>query len=475
MEIFLPTSIYCFATVFVTRSLELLPTLGLLPSLRRGLRQRNSVRVGLLVLGLLPIHLQADGAVPGRNAALDELPVAPAVSLQALAAHIEQALILPVVDDTPGAAVAVVVEGQVILQKSYGFRRLGEPDEINTQTLFRLASLSKTFASAAAAIMINEAPITWETPVQQSLQDLNFKRSDYGARINLHHLLSQSSGLIPHAYTNMIEDHASYKQIIDRLDRVDFVCAPGTCYGYQNVAFSLVGDVVAANVGTDYPSYVTKRIFSPLGMKRASFGEDAFVNDNNHASPHVRDGENWASTGTTGHYYKVPPAAGVNASIEDMTQWLLAQLGDNPVVLSPQMLDMMQSKVVQTTRQQAHYRRRRGLTNTGYGLGWRVFDYAGDLGNVHHGGYVRGMRSEMVFNRKHQTGLVFLTNSEPGVINDMVFDFLDIYRDYRGDRDRAALRMAARVKAGALSNQASPAIEPSAQHPSSSMAPIGGS
>ena len=71
------------------------------------------------------------------------------------------------------------------------------------------------------------------------------------------------------------------------------------------------------------------------------------------------------------------------------------------------------------------------MSNTGYGLGWRVFDYDGETGNVHHGGYVRGMRSEMVFNRKLQTGMVFLTNSEPGVINHLVFDFLDLARAYR--------------------------------------------
>ena len=445
MDILPHTSALCAATIDVKWPLE--------PNTARG--QWRGVWHGItwivvLMLGLLPLQLQADEP-------------ALAMSPQAFAEHLEQTLILPVVNNTPGSAVAVVVEGEVILQKSYGVRRRGEPGEINTQTLFRLASLSKTFASAAAAIMINEAPITWQTPVQKSLHDLNFKRSDYGARINLQHLLSQSSGLIPHAYTNMIEDHASYEQIIKRLDKVDFVCAPGTCYGYQNVAFSLVGDVVEANVGTDYPTYVTNRIFSPLGMSRASFGRDAFITDNNHASPHVRarDGESWASTGTTAHYYKVPPAAGVNASIEDMTHWLLAQLGDNPVVLSPAMLDMMQSKVIKTTRHQAHYSRRRGLSNTGYGLGWRVFDYAGDLGNVHHGGYVRGMRSEMVFNRKHQTGLVFLTNSEPGVINDMVFEFLDLYRDYRRDRDRAAARMATRLGAQGPGSQAL-------------MAPVGG-
>ncbi len=342
---------------------------------------------------------------------------------------LEKTVLLPVVDETPGAAVVVVVDGEVVLQKSWGVRKAGKPAPVTPYTLFRIASLSKTFASAAASILVEETPTSWKTPVVQSVSELKFKRSDYGNKINLAHLMSQSSGLMPHAYTDLVEDNMPYERILQRLHKVDFVCAPGDCYGYQNVVFSIVGDVVEANTGLDYAAFVESRIFVPLKMQRASFGRDSFIKDSNHAEPHIWTGRVWAATRTTDHYYRISPAAGINASIDDMRAWLMAQLGHEPDVLSVQMLDQMQTGVIRTTRQQAHYRSRRGLANIQYGLGWRTFDYKGETGFVQHGGYVKGMRSEMVFNRKLQTGMVFLTNSEPNRLGDLVFDFLDLHHD----------------------------------------------
>ncbi len=341
---------------------------------------------------------------------------------------LEQSLLWPIVDETPGAAVVIVIDGKVVMQKTWGVRQEGKPEPVTPFTLFRIASLSKTFASAAASILIKESPISWQTPVVDSVGDLKFKRLDYGQKINLVHLMSQTSGLMPHAYTNLVEDNMSYKRIVKRLDRVDFVCAPGKCYGYQNVVFSLVGDVVEATTGMEYTTFVEDRNFEPLNMIRASFGRKSFLQDSDHAKPHIWTGKTWAPTRTTDHYYRIPPAAGVNASIDDMKTWLLAQLGHQPGVLSEDMLDNMQTGVIRTTRTQAHYRWRKGIANVHYGLGWRVFDYKGDTGFVQHGGYIKGMRSEMVFNRKLQTGLVFMTNSEPGRLGDLVFDFLDFYQ-----------------------------------------------
>jgi beta-lactamase class C len=241
--------------------------------------------------------------------------------------------------------------------------------------------------------------------------------------------MSQSSGLMPHAYTDLVEDNMPYDRILKRLNKVDFVCPPGKCYGYQNVVFSLIGDVVKANTGMDYQSFVEDKLFIPLHMTRASFGYESFLKDSNHAEPHVWNGNRWKPARTTHHYYRIPPAAGINASIDDMRAWLMAQLGHKPEVLSKQMLNQMQTGVIKTTRQQAHYRWRRGIKNVHYGLGWRTFDYAGQTGFVQHGGYIEGMRSEMVFNRRLQTGLVFLTNSEPRELGDLIFDFLDLYQE----------------------------------------------
>ena len=339
------------------------------------------------------------------------------------AAKFESDYVLPLIKKSPGGALVIVENGKVVLQQVYGVRKEGESKLVTAETLFRIASLSKTFASAAASILVKETPLTWQEPLRPNLAHVKFKESSYGGQISLRHLMSQSTGLMPHAYTNLIEENMSYRRIIDRLDRVDFVCAPGNCYGYQNVVFSLIADLVESETELGYPEFVDANLFKPLAMSRASFGHKSFVNDPNHARPHVWTGTRWRSVKPTSHYYKVAPAAGINASISDMREWLLAQLGNNPEVLPVDMLNEMQRGVIRTSRREAHYPYRKALGDVYYGLGWRVFDYGGAKGFVHHGGYVKGMCSTMVFHRESGIGMVLLTNSEARGMNDLVLNF----------------------------------------------------
>jgi beta-lactamase class C len=339
------------------------------------------------------------------------------------AAKFESDYVLPLIKKSPGGALVIVENGKVVLQQVYGVRKEGESQQVTAETLFRIASLSKTFASAAASILVKETPLTWQEPLRPNLAHVKFKESSYGGQISLRHLMSQSSGLMPHAYTNLIEENMSYRRIIDRLDRVDFVCAPGNCYGYQNVVFSLIADLVESKTEIEYSEFVDANLFKPLAMSRASFGHKSFVNDPNHARPHVWTGTRWRSVKPTSHYYKVAPAAGINASISDMREWLLAQLGNNPEVLPVDMLNEMQRGVIRTSRREAHYPYRKALGDVYYGLGWRVFDYGSAKGFVHHGGYVKGMCSTMVFHRESGIGMVLLTNSEARGMNDLVLNF----------------------------------------------------
>ncbi len=384
------------------------------------LHNRKLKILGLAAFTLLcPLILQADG----------------------FAARFEQDYVLPLIKDAPGAALVIVENGRIVRQQTYGVRQVNSAEPVTPETLFRIASLSKTFASAAASLLVEDTPLTWHTPLKPNLGDVRFKQADYGSRINLYHLMSQSTGLMPHAYTNLIEENMSFRRIVDRLDRVDFVCAPGKCYGYQNVVFSLVGDVVESTTSMPYQDYVSNRIFQPLNMSRASFGYREFVDDANHARPHVWNGKRWVSVKPTAHYYKVPPAAGVNASISDLAAWLLAQLGQKPDVLPESMLAEMHQGVIKTSRYQAHYPKRKALGDVYYGLGWRVFDYGSQSGFVHHGGYVKGMCSSMVFHRETQTGMVLLTNSETRGINRLVLDFAELHdKTYPGKPLRVAGR-----------------------------------
>jgi beta-lactamase class C len=344
------------------------------------------------------------------------------------AARFESEFVLPLLDQTPGGALVIVENGEVAFQKVYGKR--DDKNPVTDETLFRIASLSKTFASAAASILVEDTSVTWQTPLKSNLDYLKFKEPAYGQQITLRHLMSQTTGLMPHAYTNLIEENMSFKRIVDRLERVDFVCQPGRCYGYQNVVFSLVADLVEAKTEIQYPEYVQQEIFEPLHMGRASFGYSSFINDANHATPHVWTGKRWRAVRSTSHYYKVPPAAGVNASISDMREWLLAQIGEKPEVLDSAMLDTMHQGVIKTSRQQAHYPYRKALGKIQYGLGWRIFDYGNLNGLVHHGGYVKGMVSAMVFHRPSQTGMVLMLNSEPRGMNELVLNFAELYGEH---------------------------------------------
>ena len=327
----------------------------------------------------------------------------------------------------PGVAVVIVSGGQIKSLNGYGVRRAGTREKVTPDTVFRLASLSKSFAGTAAGVLVNEGKIRWDTTVTSVLPDVAFKNARYGKQLTLGHILGQSSGMPRHTYTHYIDEGMSYANAVQRLRYVNFVCPPSKCYEYQNVMYSLSGDMIKAKSGMSFERYVEQKIFDPLGMRSASYGLASYNASPNRAAPHIATGKRWIPTSVTPNWYRVAPAAGINASIVDMSRFLLAQIGKRQDVLPLAVLNPIQSRVTKNTPAQNYYGVRKGVTNTAYGMGWRVFDYGRYKNFVHHGGYVNGFRTEMVFNRDLQIGMVFLSNSQTRLAKDVIFQFIDRY------------------------------------------------
>ncbi|AJR05697.1 serine hydrolase [Photobacterium gaetbulicola] len=325
----------------------------------------------------------------------------------------------------PGASLAVVINGDIRLLRGYGVTKKGSKEKIDSATVFPLASISKTFASAAVSILVDQGVIEWDTHVVPYLDNITFSDPMLGKDVTLRHLLSHTTGLVPQAYSDLIEDNVKYSRILNILDRVKFVCEPGKCYGYQNVVYNLTADMLALAVGVDYSAFVQENIFVPLEMDHASYGMEGFTESENRVTPHVKVKAGFAPVKPASYYYRLPAAAGVNASAQDLAKWMLAQLGHNPSVLRPPLLEIMHKPHIRANQ----YRYRAKLSNVYYGLGWRTFDYKGISGFVHHGGWIKGIRTEMLFNRHTQTGMVFLTNCETDVARDIVLYFLKLYRE----------------------------------------------
>ncbi|HSC68588.1 MAG TPA: serine hydrolase domain-containing protein [Cellvibrio sp.] len=341
----------------------------------------------------------------------------------------------------PGVAVVIVSGGQIKSLNGYGVRRAGTRETVTPDTVFRLASLSKSFAATAASVLVNEGKISWDTTITSVLPKVAFKNSAYGKKLTLRHALSQSSGLPRHTYSHYIDENMSYADIVARLRFVNFACAPGKCFAYQNVVYSLAGDMIKKKSGMSFEQYAEQKILAPLGMRSASYGLANYNASPNRAAPHINGGKRWIPTSVNANWYRVPPAAGVNASIVDMSRFLLAQMGKRPDVLPLSVLNPIQARVTKNTPAQNYYSGHKAAGNTAYGMGWRVFDYGRNKNFIHHGGHVKGFRTEMVFNRDLQIGMVFLTNSETRLARDVIFKFLDSY-----ERAQAAARAAKKKK-----------------------------
>ncbi|MBO9717750.1 MAG: beta-lactamase family protein [Pseudoxanthomonas sp.] len=325
----------------------------------------------------------------------------------------------------PGMAMAIVQNGRILSARGYGVTDVSHPQPIDAHTVFRLASMSKAFAGTMTGLLVNDGSLRWDSKVADYVPGFHLSDPGYTAQVTVADLLSQSVGLKAHnAFDRDIEGNADYYQVAQKLGSAALACAPGQCYGYQNVAFSLVGDVVFAASGSFYEQLVQRRIFQPLGMNDASLGLAGIESAPHWARPHVRSRNGWVAINPKPNYYRLAPAAGVNASISDMAQWLLAHTGHRPDVLPAPLLATLHAPVVSTPGEMRSGWRRDRLRTASYALGWRVFDYSGEE-VVFHAGAVQGYRGMTALLPGRDLGITILWNSESSLPSGMLPTIID--------------------------------------------------
>ena len=325
----------------------------------------------------------------------------------------------------PGLALAIVQDGRILSARGYGITDVKAAEPVDPHTVFRLASLSKSFAGTLTGMLVSEGALRWDSRVADFMPNLRFADPSAARDLSVAEVLSHRVGLTHNAFDRDIEGYAEYRDVVQRFEHAPMKCRPGECYAYQNVAFSLIGDVVYAASGQFYNEAVARRILKPLGMNDASLGLEGIEASPRWAKPHVRSRGGWTSVSPKPTYYRVSPAAGVNASISDMAQWLLAQGGHRPDVLPPSLLATLQAPVVTTPGElRSSAWRRERLNAAGYGLGWRVYDYAGHR-IVFHGGAVQGYRGAIALMPERDLGVAILWNSESALPAGLMPTILD--------------------------------------------------
>jgi len=338
-------------------------------------------------------------------------------------------------EDLVGAAFVIVSGDGVLRVGTFGHTDTTKKQQVDANTAFRLASVSKTFAAGLTAQLVSDGSLDWDDPVTRYVP--GFRISGDTSQIRIRHLLGQSTGLIPHAYDNLIEDGMSAADVQIRMADLTPICSPGHCYSYQNSVFSLIEPVIETVTSQTYARLIEQRIFKPLNMQNASVGYEAFLATPNRAEPHVKRSGHWTTVQVLPNYYRVGPAAGVNASITDMGRWLMAQLGAHPQVFGTEAISAVSRPRVKTPRELYRKEWKRLLTDAHYGLGWRVYQLNNEQ-LVYHSGWVSGYRADAAWSARHDLGIAVLVNAETSFISTLTTRFWEMVFDDAATASAAA-------------------------------------
>jgi CubicO group peptidase (beta-lactamase class C family) len=178
----------------------------------------------------------------------------------------------------PGAAVAVVHKGAVLLTAGFGLQRVGQPQVVNQTTRFKLASISKSFTGVAVALLVGQGKLKLEDPVKRWLPELRLRSKAHEHKLTLEDLLTHRTGLDLQALDALLWPQPNAFTAKDLLRALGDIKTTGPLrsrFEYSNAAYVLVGEVIARASGLPYHRFVQEQILAPLGMQQGcSFGAD---------------------------------------------------------------------------------------------------------------------------------------------------------------------------------------------------------
>ena len=182
--------------------------------------------------------------------------------------------------DVPGISVGIVKDGKLIHAKGYGVASLRTGKKVDENTLFGIASNSKSYTAAALGMLVDEGKIKWDDKVTDYIPEFKMYNPYVTEEFTIRDLLTHRSGLgLGAGDLMMFPDQSDFtkKDIIHNLRYLKQVSSFRTKYDYDNNLYIVAGEVVARASGLSWEDFIEKRIMTPLGFKNIGFGKSYTV------------------------------------------------------------------------------------------------------------------------------------------------------------------------------------------------------
>ncbi len=340
------------------------------------------------------------------------------------------------VDDkvVPGLAIAIVYKDKVAFAKGFGVRQVGNLEEVNADTVFQLASVSKSLASTVVAALIGDGKITWDSRLSDLDPTFEMPIPWVSREITLRDFFCHRSGLPDHAGDILEDIGYGRAEILYRLRFQKPVSSFRSKYAYTNFGLTEAGVAAARSVNKTWEDLSDEKLYKPLGMKSTSSRYSDFHLQANKALGHVLVDGKWVQK-----YQRDPdaqsPAGGASSSVNDLAKWMILQIAKGKFKEA----QIVQSTALEETHRphmMTQYSPISGLPEF-YGLGFGVsYDQSGRLRLGHSGAFSRGASTAFTMVPSEGVGICVLTNAYPiGVSEGLTSTFIDLALNGKPSQD----------------------------------------
>ncbi|MEV5378940.1 serine hydrolase domain-containing protein [Streptomyces nondiastaticus] len=305
----------------------------------------------------------------------------------------------------PGVAVGVLIDGQEVYA-SHGVTNAGNPQPVDEDTLFHVASVTKTFTATTLMRLAAEGKVDLDAPVRRYVPELELADEAAAAQITVMNLLNHTSGLD----WNLIdggEEDGSLAAFVAKMSELGTIAAPGARASYSQAAYNLAGRVIEKVTGLAFEKAVATLVLEPAGLTNTFFDLDEVmirrfaVGHTPDANGELRPARPWRANPFAARGNN--PGGGIASSASDLLRWARFHLGTGDGVLPTEALHRMREQTVAL----------RGSTlGDGFGICWFLRDVDG-VRTIGHGGSGQGQFAELLIVPERNFAVVSLANAGP--------------------------------------------------------------
>jgi CubicO group peptidase (beta-lactamase class C family) len=360
-------------------------------------------------------------------AALEETDLSDAEPLpltEALQAELEGYLLDKMQEwEVPGAAMAIVQDGELVYAKGFGVRDLDNQEPVTPETQMMIGSTTKSMTTLLMAQLVDAGDFDWDTPVVEILPTFAVADPEVTEQITMRNMVCACTG-VPRRDLEWVlnANGLTAEEIIESLADFKFFTDFGEAFQYSNQMVASGGYLATLAAGGEYGNLyegylvlMQERVLDPLEMTSSTFSFDEVIARDNYATPYgLTPVGDLVELPLENEAVLVPigPAGALWSNVEDLASYLITELNRG---VAPDGTRLVSEENLTTTWEpQVDI-----SSDASYGLGWIVEDYDG-IEVISHAGNTFGFTSELAFLPDHGLGISVLTNEQYSILNQAV-------------------------------------------------------